>query len=63
MQLTYGGGAKDLEGSGVKAKGFNDVFPYCRGGCCGKANYRDRRVSGTKVGEVGVSRAEVMAPF
>lgn len=63
MQRTYGRGAEGLEGSGVEAESLNDVFPYCRGGCCGKADHRDRRVSGTKVGKVGVSGAEVMAPF
>jgi len=62
-QQTHGGGAEGLEGSGVEAESFDDVFPYCRGGCRGKADQRDRRVSSTKVGKVSVSGAEVMAPF
>jgi len=52
-----------LEGSAVEAESFDDVFPYCRRGCCGKADHRDRRVSGTEVGEVSISGTEVMAPF
>ena len=52
-----------MEGSGIEAESFDDVFPYCRRGCCGKADHRDRRVSGTEVGEVSISGTEVMAPF
>lgn len=52
-----------MEGSGVEAESFDNVFPYCWGGCCGEAYHRDRRVGGTKVREMGVSGAEVVAPF
>ena len=64
VQVWAGGScAKGLQLRRVKAKGFDDVFAHCRGGCGGKTYDGDGREGVSEVGEVGVGWAEVMAPL